>query len=280
MLPLYIGLIILIIVLTYHIIFNKEGFKDLKDDNELAKISIHTFTKLPAHIARNLQDKFNAMLKESNDKLTITSFNKFINLLEQIRPYYSYPGVTFDQAKIKLLNSLLKNTPNDASMTSEEKQLALLLIPIEIKKIQASIPSTNTASLPKTSKPLPKTSKPLPKTSKPLPKTSKPLPKTSKPLPKASNAISESGSAIMDKIRPLLQKECDNDLKNDVRRLVEKIGKSPSEKQGEDYNRLNSYKNIKNESDCTNQQNGYNNDDYIRKDSIPCWSCNLPKNNY
>jgi hypothetical protein len=266
MLPLYIGLIILIIVLTYHIIFNKEGFKDLKDDDELAKIGIDTFTKMPANIARNLQDKFKAMLKESNDKLTITAFNKFINLLEEIRPYYSYPGVTFDQAKIKLLNSMLKNTPNDASMTSEEKQLALLLIPIEIKKIQASIPSTNTAS--------------LPKASKPLPKASKPLPKASKPLPKASNVISESGSAIMDKIRPLLQKECDNDLKNDVRRLVEKIGKSPSEKQGEDYNRLNSYKNIKNESDCPNQQNGYNNDDYIRKDSIPCWSCNLPKNNY
>lgn len=85
-----------------------------------------------------------------------------------------------------------------------------------------------------------------------------------------------SSRNLYDEITPIVKTEMNtarNEIVSDIRQLIRREGKSPSEEQGEDFNRKR----------CNNDECGpsdaCDNDDYIRKDSIPCWSCNLPRNN-
>jgi hypothetical protein len=215
---------------------------DMEAAGEIIKIIEDTLNKLPVGLLTELSQKYEKIRKESNDKFTRDSFNKVLELLEKTRPYYNYVGITFDEAKIKLLDLILKDIIKNNIASQEEKQLAAILIDNEIKKIQTSIQSVQ----------------PI------IPSGS--IATTSK-LQTGSLYV-ESGSEIMEKIRPYIKKEFeDADLKNDVRRLVEKIGKSPSEEQGSEFNKQRV-------ASCDSLAD---NDDYIRKDSIPCWSCNLPR---
>ena len=98
-------------------------------------------------------------------------------------------------------------------------------------------------------------------------------------------AISEpqpSSSEIIEKIRPYMIDEIKNTLKGtfkdnlrddiraDVRRMIEKKEASPSQEQAYEFNK---------KRPCPDSCSDIcESDDYIRKDSIPCWSCNLPRN--
>ncbi len=86
-----------------------------------------------------------------------------------------------------------------------------------------------------------------------------------------------AGSGEIDKIGSLAKKEIEvsgsiSPIALEAKELayIASSLKTPSEQQGSDFK----------SSSCPPPcPNVCESDDYIRKDSIPCWNCNLPRNN-
>ncbi len=151
---------------------------------------------------------------------------------------------------------------------------------------RASAPSASSAA-PTGSSAVPSASSAAPSASSAAPSASSAAPSASLAAPTGSVIVVKSepqpsSSEMMDKIRPYMVDEIKNTLKGtfkdnlrddiraDVRRMIEKKEASPSQQQASDFKR-----NRPCPDDCPDV---CENDDYIRKDSIPCWNCNLPRN--
>ena len=92
-----------------------------------------------------------------------------------------------------------------------------------------------------------------------------------KATPESKLDVTGSTDTTYDKIKPMIVSEMDSMRKNivdDVRQIVQKEGKSPAQEQGEEWS---------SKKPCPMCHDACDNDDYIRKDSIPCWNCNLPR---
>lgn len=87
--------------------------------------------------------------------------------------------------------------------------------------------------------------------------------------------VTGSTDDTYDKIKPMIMNEMKTmrkDIVNDVRQIVEKEGNSPAQEQGQEW-----AASATNKKPCPMCHDACDNDDYIRKDSIPCWNCNLPR---
>jgi hypothetical protein len=98
-----------------------------------------------------------------------------------------------------------------------------------------------------------------------------------RPKAAADSKLEVSGSTddTFDKIKPMIMNEMKSmrkDIVNDVRQIVEKEGNSPAQEQGQEW-----AASAANKKPCPMCYDACDNDDYIRKDSIPCWNCNLPR---
>ena len=211
MTPLVIGLIVLIAILTYFIIFSKEGFANKASiPSDVTDPLKSTLQGMPASKVKAFSDKLDAL-----DNLTDLSkkFYMLLNAFEDLRPYYDYSDFSFDTFLLKLLDVSIVNGYND---DATDEQNTLILNEINRLKLIANVTDEM-----------------------PSEKLLKAKQEASAAKKEAKKAKSETSDA-----------------------------KTPSEAQGSEYNRHRC------EPPCPDVCES---DDYIRKDSIPCWNCNLPR---
>jgi hypothetical protein len=250
MVPIVLGILILVAVLIYHIINNKEGFED-KGPNEYQLLMFATVQKMPKEEAEKLSKKFNE-LEQINDSSADKIMPTLLSAIELMRPYFSNEHLKFDEFKLRLTDFFLTTMFKDVNIAeTEEKNIPLLSqISTELTKLKVIANVTEELESEKTIKKL------------------------------INYANEHTGSGIMEKIRPLVKKEFEisasampiANLTGSVPFIIPSPQQlnTPSEQQGSDFR----------SSSCPPPcPNACESDDYIRKDSIPCWNCNIPQNN-
>jgi hypothetical protein len=215
--PLIFGLIVLIVVLIYHIVRNKEGFEDAANmPTDVMEAMTGAMKNMPKDKLQQLIDKLDA-----SDKIedSIKQINMLLNALQDLRPYYSYPKYSFDVFLLKIVDSILLN---EITFKGEEINFALS----EINRLKMIANITDVM-----------------------------------PSEQVLKAKQEASAA----------KEAEKKAKAEKAKVEQSgstVPTTPATMQGEEFN------NHRCEPACPNTCES---DDYIRKDSIPCWNCNLPR---
>jgi hypothetical protein len=211
MTPLIFGLVVLIAMLTYFIIFSKEGFANKSSvPTDLTDALENTLKGMPEDKVASFSNKLDALDKISDSS---KKFYMMLNAFEDLRAYYDYSSFSFDVFMLKLTDSAFVESINDDT-SDEEIKFAL----DELKRLKLVANVTDEM-----------------------------------PSEKLLKAKQEASAA-----------------KKDAKQVKTETSKSmtPSEAQGAEFNRHRC------EPPCPNVCES---DDYIRKDSIPCWNCNLPR---
>jgi hypothetical protein len=215
--PLIFGLTVLIVVLIYHIVRNKEGFEDAAAmPPDVMEAMTSAMKNMPKDKLQQLIDKLDAAEKIED---SVKQMNVGLNELQGLRPYYSYPKYSFDVFLLKFIDSALLN---EIIFKGDEINFALS----EINRLKMIANVTDEM-----------------------------------PSEKVLKAKQEASAA----------KEAEKKAKAEKAKVEQSgsaVPTTPATMQGAEFN------NRRCEPACPN---ACESDDYIRKDSIPCWNCNLPR---
>jgi hypothetical protein len=238
MTPLIIGLILLVAVLVYHIIFNKEGFENPQTfPSEITEAMTTAIKNMPEDKLNKFEEKLDTVgaIEDSSKQLYMS-----LNAMEDLRAYYTYPKFSFDVFLVRFLDSVIVNAKEEEYIKMTNEDIKVVLSEINRLKMVANITDEM------------------------------PSEKLLKTTLEASAAKEAEKKARLEKKRLEKEKAKAEELINDTSASASLAppAPSPSIKQGAEFNAHRC------EPPCPNVCDS---DDYIRKDSIPCWNCNLPR---